>query len=68
MPRLIIHGFTISLDGYGAGPHQSLEAPMGTGGQGLHPWLLRTHYFQKTHDGWVVIRTSAASHVAGRTR
>ena len=49
MPRLIVHGYTISLDGYGAGPDQSLEAPMGTGGQGLHPWLLRTQYFQKTH-------------------
>jgi dihydrofolate reductase len=51
MPRLIVHGFTISLDGYGAGPQQSLEAPMGAGGQGLHPWLLRTQYFQKTHFG-----------------
>jgi len=28
MPRLIVHGFTISLDGYGAGPHRSLEAPI----------------------------------------
>lgn len=51
MPRLIVHGYTISLDGYGAGPGQSLEAPMGTGGEGLHPWLMRTHYFQKTHFG-----------------
>jgi hypothetical protein len=42
MPRLIVHGFTISLDGYAAGPDQSLESPMGTGGQGLHPWLLRS--------------------------
>lgn len=51
MPRLIVRGFTLSLDGYGAGPHQSLEAPMGVGGQGLHPWLLRTQYFQRTHLG-----------------
>lgn len=51
MPRLLVHSFTISLDGYGAGPGQSLEAPMGTGGQGLHPWLLNTHYFQTTHFG-----------------
>ena len=51
MPRLIVHGFTISLDGYGAGPQQTLEAPMGSGGQGLLPWLLRTHYFQETHFG-----------------
>ena len=51
MARLIVHSFTISLDGYGAGPDQTLEAPMGTGGQGLHPWLLNTHYFQTTHFG-----------------
>ena len=51
MPRLIVHSYTISLDGYGAGPDQSLDAPMGTGGQGLHPWLLNTHYFQTTHFG-----------------
>ncbi len=49
MPRLLVHSYTISLDGCGAGPDQSLEAPMGTGGQGLHPWLLNTHYFQTTH-------------------
>ncbi|MBK8228621.1 MAG: dihydrofolate reductase [Flavobacteriales bacterium] len=51
MPRLIVHSYTISLDGYGAGPGQTLEAPMGTGGQALHPWLLNTHYFQTTHFG-----------------
>jgi len=28
MPRLIVHSYTISLDGYGAGPLQSLEAPL----------------------------------------
>lgn len=51
MPRLIVHGFTLSLDGYGAGPHQSLEAPLGIGGEALHDWLLRTQYFQRTHFG-----------------
>lgn len=51
MPRLLVHRYTTSLDGYGAGPDQSLEAPMGKAGQGLHPWLLNTHYFQKTHFG-----------------
>lgn len=51
MPRLLVHSYTISLDGHGAGPDQSLEAPMGAGGQGLHPWLLNTHYFQTTHFG-----------------
>jgi len=51
MARLIVHSYTISLDCFGAGPDQTLEAPMGTGGQGLHPWLLNTHYFQTTHFG-----------------
>jgi hypothetical protein len=46
MPRLLVHCSAISLDGYGAGPDQSLKAPLGSGGQGLHPWLLNTHYFQ----------------------
>ncbi len=32
MSRLIVHSFTISLDGYGAGPNQSLDAPLGEGG------------------------------------
>ena len=39
MPRLIVHGFTISLGGYGAGPDQSLEAPLGIGGEALHGWM-----------------------------
>ncbi|MEZ4761547.1 MAG: dihydrofolate reductase family protein [Flavobacteriales bacterium] len=49
MPRLIVHSFTLSLDGYGAGPDQSLEAPLGKGAQDLHTWMLRTRYFQQTH-------------------
>ena len=51
MPRLIVHSYTISLDGYGAGPQQSLEAPMGLGTENLHTWMLRTQYFQRTHFG-----------------
>ncbi len=39
-PRLIVHGFTISLDGFGAGPQQSLEAPLGIGGEALHDWIV----------------------------
>jgi dihydrofolate reductase len=49
--RLIVGGFTISLDGYGAGPRQSLEAPLGVGGERLHEWLYHTPTFKGTHDG-----------------
>jgi dihydrofolate reductase len=42
MPKLRVHNFSISLDGYGAGPDQSLEEPLGVGGEGLHEWIFRT--------------------------
>jgi len=51
MARLIVAGFTISLDGYGAGPRQSLEEPLGVGGEALHDWLVHTRTFKGTHSG-----------------
>ena len=51
MPRLIVSGFTISLDGYGAGPRQSLEEPLGVGGEELHDWLVTSRTFKRTHGG-----------------
>ena len=51
MARLVASGFTISLDGYGAGPRQSLEHPLGVGGEGLHDWLVGTRTFKRTHGG-----------------
>lgn len=47
MSRLIVHSFTISLDGYGAGPNQSLDSPLGEGGERLHPWLAHTRFFMQ---------------------
>jgi dihydrofolate reductase len=42
MPKLRVHAFTLSIDGYGAGPNQSLDTPLGVGGFGLHEWMLVT--------------------------
>jgi len=47
-PKLRVESFTISLDGFGAGPEQSLENPLGIGGKGLHGWAFATRTFQ-TH-------------------
>jgi dihydrofolate reductase len=44
MPKLRVHNFAISVDGYGAGPSQSLDNPLGAGGQRLHEWVFATHY------------------------
>lgn len=52
MTKLVVRAFALSVDGFGAGPDQSLQDPLGVGGMGLHRWMLHT-------------RTFAAMHVAG---
>ena len=47
MGKLRVHAFTISLDGYGAGPAQSREEPLGRGGEELHEWMFPTRTFQR---------------------
>jgi dihydrofolate reductase len=49
MTKLRVNAFAISIDGYGAGPNQSLENPLGVGGTGLHEWFFPTQTFQKMH-------------------
>jgi len=44
MPKLRVHNFAISVDGYGAGPSQSLDNPLGVGGPRLHEWVFATRY------------------------
>jgi dihydrofolate reductase len=49
MPKLRVHCFTISLDGYGAGPSQDLDNPLGVGGIALHEWAFATRTFRHMH-------------------
>jgi len=42
-----VHNFTISLDGFAAGPRQDLEHPLGEGGLRLHEWIFRTRSFRE---------------------
>ncbi|MBX3641545.1 MAG: dihydrofolate reductase [Rubrivivax sp.] len=51
MSKLKVLAFAVSLDGFGAGPDQSLQNPMGVGGMGLHPWMLHTRTFAAMHGG-----------------
>ncbi len=46
MTRLRADFFSISLDGYGAGPNQSFEYPLGIGGESLHDWFVVTRSFR----------------------
>jgi hypothetical protein len=46
MTRVRVDGFTVSLDGYGAGPGQTLDDPMGGRERAmLHGWLRGTEDF-----------------------
>ena len=47
MSRLRVNAFTLSLDGFGAGPDQSLANPLGVGGEALHKWMTTTHTFHE---------------------
>jgi dihydrofolate reductase len=49
--RVRVASFSISLDGYGAGPDQSLEHPLGMGGPELHQWLFPTRTLQRAVFG-----------------
>jgi dihydrofolate reductase len=55
MSKVRVNAFSISLDGYGAGPAQALESPLGRGGEALHEWIVGTKTFQR------MVGNSAAS-------
>jgi dihydrofolate reductase len=42
MPKVRVHNLAVSLDGYMAGPDQSLDNPLGVGGTRLHEWVFET--------------------------
>lgn len=46
MGKVRVAGFSVSIDGFGAGPDQSLEDPLGKGGQALHAWFYPTRTFR----------------------
>lgn len=46
MSKLRVEGYSLSIDGFGAGPDQSLEHPLGVGGPALHQWLFPTRTLQ----------------------
>jgi dihydrofolate reductase len=51
MSKLRVSAFSISVDGYGAGPNQSLQHPLGENGTDLHQWFFETPSFHKMQGG-----------------
>lgn len=51
MSKVKVCAFAVSIDGYGAGPEQSLSNPLGINGTTLHEWFFPTRTFQQMHGG-----------------
>ena len=51
MSRVRVASFSLSLDGFGAGPAQDLENPLGVGGEALHGWVFPTRTFRRMFEG-----------------
>jgi len=47
--RLRVLSFAISIDGYGAGPDQDLQHPLGVGGPELMEWFFHTRLWRRMH-------------------
>lgn len=46
MAQVKVAAFSLSIDGFGAGPEQSLDAPLGKRGEELHNWFFGTRTFR----------------------
>jgi len=53
MAKLRVHNFSISIDGYAAGPNQDVDNPLGVGGERLHEWAFATPTFGAEGDGGI---------------
>lgn len=51
MAKLKVRSFSVSLDGFCAGPDQSLEHPLGVRGPELMQWVFPTRMFRAMHGG-----------------
>ena len=49
MSKVRVSSFSVSLDGFGAGPSQDLQHPLGVGGEQMFQWFFPTRTFQRTH-------------------
>ena len=64
MSKLRVHSFSISIDGFGAGPNQDLENPLGVGGLKVFDWFFPTRTWQRMHgneDGETGVDDDAAA-------
>ncbi|MGH8090790.1 MAG: dihydrofolate reductase family protein [Rudaea sp.] len=65
MSKLLVRSFAVSLDGFGAGPNQSLENPLGERGPELMEWFFHSQFWNRMHGkdgGETGVDNSIAEH------
>ena len=67
MPKVRVAAFSISLDGFGAGPRQDLQNPLGIRGLELHKWFFQTEIFGKIHAQSKDSQATDAAHASAST-
>ncbi|HEY2444602.1 MAG TPA: dihydrofolate reductase family protein [Rhizomicrobium sp.] len=67
MPKVTVRGFSVSLDGFGAGVEQSLDDPLGRRGKELFEWFFATKAFQSMHGGEGGSSSVTDEHYAARS-
>jgi dihydrofolate reductase len=50
LSKLVVRSFSISIDGYGAGPNQDLQNPLGVKGPDLMEWFFHTRAWRRMHE------------------
>lgn len=67
MSKVRVAAFSISVDGYGAGPEQSLDDPLGRGGTRVHEWFYPTRTFKRMVLGQDGGTTGVDDEIAARS-
>jgi dihydrofolate reductase len=65
--RLLVRSFSISIDGFGAGPGQDLQNPLGAGGPELFDWFFQTRTWQRMHGNGEGGETGVDDDLAARS-
>ncbi|HEX3111416.1 MAG TPA: hypothetical protein VHU41_20095, partial [Thermoanaerobaculia bacterium] len=66
MSKVVVRSFSLSLDGYGAGPDQDLEHPLGVGGPEMFDWFFHTRTWNAMHGGEADGETGADDEFASK--
>ena len=65
--KVRVAGFSVSLDGFSAGPRQDLQNPLGVRGPEIMEWFFPTRTFQEMHGGPASGETGVDDQMAGKS-